>query len=39
MSKLGAATPGIIILVMGILGLFVAAAEQIAFDNEFIFHL
>lgn len=38
-GKLGAAAPGIIILVMGILGLFLAAAEQIAFDNDFILNL
>jgi len=33
------AKPGIIILVCGILGLILAAVEQIAFDSEFIFHL
>jgi len=38
-GKLGAAAPGIIILVMGILGLFLAAAEQIAYDNDFIINL
>ena len=34
-----AATPAIIILVMGILGLFVAAMEQIAFDEGWILDL
>ena len=33
------AKPGLIILLMGILGLFVAAVEQMAFDQEYIFHL
>ena len=33
------AKPGLIILICGILGLFLAAIEQIAYDNEFIFHL
>lgn len=33
------AKPGLIILICGILGLFVAACEQLAYDNEFIFHL
>ena len=39
MGKQRSATPGLIILVCGILGLFVAAIEQLAYDNEFIFHL
>ena len=33
------ATPGLIILVCGILGLFIAAIEQLAYVSEFIFHL
>ena len=33
------ATPGLIILICGIMGLFLAAIEQLAYDNEFIFHL
>lgn len=33
------AKPGLIILVCGILGVFLAAIEQLAYDNEFIFHL
>lgn len=33
------AKPGIIILICGILGLILAAIEQIAFDQEYIFHL
>ena len=33
------AKPGIIVLVCGILGLFLAAVEQLAYDNEFLFHL
>lgn len=33
------AKPGFIIFVMGILGLLLAAIEQLAFDNEWIFHL
>ena len=33
------AKPGLIILICGILGLFLAAIEQIAFDQEYIFHL
>lgn len=31
--------PGFIILVCGILGLFVAAIQQILFDNEWLFHI
>lgn len=31
---LGSAKPGIVILICGILGLFVAAIEQLAYDNE-----
>lgn len=31
---LGSAKPGIIILICGILGLFVAAIEQLAYDNQ-----
>ena len=34
-----AAKPGIIILVMGFLGLFIAAIEQLAYDNEMVLHL
>ena len=30
---------GFIILICGILGLFVAAIQQIAFDNEYILHI
>ena len=33
------AKPGIIIFVSGILGLFIAAMEQIAYDNEWIMDL
>lgn len=33
------AKPGIVVLVCGLIGLFVAAIEQIAFDNEIILHL
>ena len=33
---LGSAKPGIIILVCGILGMLVAAIEQIAYENEWI---
>jgi len=36
---LGSAKPGIIILISGILGLFVAAIEQLAFDNEWMLHI
>jgi len=34
-----AAKPGLIVFVCGILGLIMAAIEQLAYDNEFIFHL
>jgi len=33
------AKPGLIILICGILGLFMAAIEQLAYDSEYIFHL
>lgn len=33
------ATPGIIIFVCGIMGFLLAVIEQVAFDNEWIFHL
>lgn len=36
---LGSAKPGIIILICGILGVFVAAIEQLAYDNEWILHI
>jgi len=36
---LGSAKPGFIILICGILGLFVAAIQQIALDNEWILHI
>lgn len=35
----GSAKPGFIILICGIMGLIIAAIEQLAYDNEFIFHL
>ena len=33
---LGSAKPGFIILICGILGIFVAAIEQIAYDNDWV---
>lgn len=33
------AKPGLIVFIMGILGLLLAAIEQLAYDNEWIFHL
>lgn len=39
MGRLGAAKPGFIILISAILGLFVAAIQQVAFDNEYILHI
>jgi len=35
----GSAKPGLIIFVCGLLGLFLAAIEQLAYESEFIFHL
>ena len=35
----GSAKPGLIIFVCGLLGLFLAAIEQLAFDNEYVLHL
>lgn len=39
MAKLGAAKPGLIIFVCGILGLLIAAIQQAAFDNEWMLNL
>ena len=33
------AKPGLIILISRILGLFMSAIEQLAYDSEYIFHL
>ena len=37
--RVGSAKPGLIILVAGILGLIIAAIEQIAYDNDWIFSI
>lgn len=36
---LGSAKPGFIILICGLLGLFVAAIQQVAFDSQYILHI
>ena len=39
MGKLNSGLPALILFVFGVVGLLVAAVEQIAFDNEFVLHL